>query len=361
MAHARWWSGGRRDHRGGMLEQWERRQRWLRCRRFDDDRRGELGFARHAEGRERVQPIKVGFIGAGKASAIDNTNELVIADATAKYVNDYLGGIAGRPLDLITCADLATPSGATDCANTLLADHVVAVVSSQQANPAAVMNVLKPAKVPYIPWIGADPSVLISGGRVHDHEPTHRLRGTDQGRTRGRRQEGRDRVGRRPRRQSASDVRRAVVQEGRDRPRHDVRAARDSRPHPANTECAFERRQGVLHRGRHLAVHEHAQGAEDARVHRQGDQQSELFARPLGEQHRWFRRVDLRQRLLDRPERPRHAAPACDRREVRARHADQRREHRQRAGRIRGRHRLHPGDDRSQPGERDTARASPRH
>jgi ABC-type branched-subunit amino acid transport system substrate-binding protein len=117
-----------------------------------------LGTPKAASG----QPIKVGFIGAGKASAIDNSNELVIASATAKYVNDYLGGIAGRPLQLITCADLATPSGATDCANKLLSDHVVAVLSSQQANPAAVMAVLKPANVPYVPWIGADPSVLTS-------------------------------------------------------------------------------------------------------------------------------------------------------------------------------------------------------
>ena len=117
-----------------------------------------LGTPKAANG----EPIKVGFIGAGKASVIDNTNELEIATATEKYVNDYLGGIAGRPLQLITCADLATPSGATDCANQLLGDHVVAVLSSQQANPAAVMNVLKPANVPYIPWIGADPSVLIN-------------------------------------------------------------------------------------------------------------------------------------------------------------------------------------------------------
>ena len=119
-----------------------------------------LGTPKAASG----EPIKIGFIGAGKAAAIDNTNELVIANATAKYVNDYLGGIAGRPLQLITCADLATPSGATDCANKLLADGVAAVVSSQQANPAAVMKVLEPAKVPYIPWIGADPSVLLGAG-----------------------------------------------------------------------------------------------------------------------------------------------------------------------------------------------------
>jgi branched-chain amino acid transport system substrate-binding protein len=117
-----------------------------------------LGTPKAASG----APIKIGFIGAGQATSIDNSNEFVIANATAKYVNDYLGGIAGRPLKLITCADLATPSGATDCANTLLADGVAAVVSSQQANPAAVMKVLQPAKVPYIPWIAADPSVLLS-------------------------------------------------------------------------------------------------------------------------------------------------------------------------------------------------------
>jgi branched-chain amino acid transport system substrate-binding protein len=119
-----------------------------------------LGTPKAATG----QPIKIGYIGAGKAEAIDNSNEMVIANATAKYVNDYLAGLGGRPMQLITCEDRATVAGATDCANKLLADGAAAVVSSQQANPAAVMKVLAPAKVPYIPWIGADPSVLLTAG-----------------------------------------------------------------------------------------------------------------------------------------------------------------------------------------------------
>jgi branched-chain amino acid transport system substrate-binding protein len=132
-----------------------------------------LGTPKAASG----EPIKIGYIGAGKAAAIDNSNEMVIANATAKYVNDYLGGIAGRPLQLITCEDLATTPGATDCANKLLADGVAAVVSSQQANPAAVMKVLEPAKVPYIPWIGADPSVLLSAGAFTITNPLTGLAG----------------------------------------------------------------------------------------------------------------------------------------------------------------------------------------
>jgi branched-chain amino acid transport system substrate-binding protein len=107
-------------------------------------------------------PIKIGYIGGGQSDAIDNRNEAVIADATAKYVNDYEGGIAGRPLQLIACNDHITPSGATDCANQLVADNVAAVLSSQAANPASIMKVLEPAKIPFVPWIGADRSVLFS-------------------------------------------------------------------------------------------------------------------------------------------------------------------------------------------------------
>src|SRR5439155_20089470 len=48
-------------------------------------------------------PIKGGFVSDGKSEAIDNTAEAPAGQAAAKYVNDYLGGIAGHPIPLDPC------------------------------------------------------------------------------------------------------------------------------------------------------------------------------------------------------------------------------------------------------------------
>jgi len=117
-----------------------------------------LGPVKNATG----APLKIGYIYAGQAQNQDNTNELTIAKATAKYVNEHLGGIAGRPLELVECADLLTPAGATDCGNQMLAAKVAAVLSSTPANPAPILKLLEPAKVPLLTQTGADTSALFS-------------------------------------------------------------------------------------------------------------------------------------------------------------------------------------------------------
>src|SRR3546814_12356513 len=44
-----------------------------------------------------------------------------------EYANEYLGGIGGRPIELVVCGNGATPAGAQDCANQLVEQDVVAV------------------------------------------------------------------------------------------------------------------------------------------------------------------------------------------------------------------------------------------
>jgi branched-chain amino acid transport system substrate-binding protein len=107
-------------------------------------------------------PLKIGYIYAGQTQTIDDRAELAVAQATVKYVNDHLGGVTGRPLELVTCADQLTPSGATDCANQMLAAKVPVVLQSEPANPAPILKVLAPAKVPYFTWEGADAQLLTS-------------------------------------------------------------------------------------------------------------------------------------------------------------------------------------------------------
>src|SRR5689334_1139554 len=66
------------------------------------------------------QPIKIGFVSNGKSAALDMSADHVGATAAKDYANNYLGGIAGRPVDLEICDDNNTPAGATNCANNLI-------------------------------------------------------------------------------------------------------------------------------------------------------------------------------------------------------------------------------------------------
>jgi branched-chain amino acid transport system substrate-binding protein len=107
-------------------------------------------------------PLKIGFMYAGQTQTTDDRAELTMAQATVKYVNEHLGGVAGRPLELVTCADQVTPAGATQCANQMLADKVPVVIQAEPGQPAAVVKVLSPTSVPYFTWEGADESLLLS-------------------------------------------------------------------------------------------------------------------------------------------------------------------------------------------------------
>jgi branched-chain amino acid transport system substrate-binding protein len=117
-----------------------------------------LGTPKPASG----APLKIGYIYAGQTQTVDDRPELVMAQATVKYVNEYLGGVAGRPIQLVTCVDATTPAGATDCANQMLAAKVPVVLQSEPAQPASTLKVLQPAGVTYFNWEGADASVLTS-------------------------------------------------------------------------------------------------------------------------------------------------------------------------------------------------------
>jgi branched-chain amino acid transport system substrate-binding protein len=115
-----------------------------------------LGPAKAATG----APLKIGYIYAGQAENQDNTPEIKMAQATVKYVNEHLGGVAGRPLELVVCTDHLTPAGSTDCANQMLAAKVPVVVAGEPASGAAITAVLEPAKVPFFINTGADASIV---------------------------------------------------------------------------------------------------------------------------------------------------------------------------------------------------------
>jgi branched-chain amino acid transport system substrate-binding protein len=92
-------------------------------------------------------PVRLGMISDGATQAFDNTDEVVAADAVGDYWNQHRGGVGGRPIEVVTCETGADPAGATDCANQMVEEGVVAVALSQSAVTESVWEPLHAAGI----------------------------------------------------------------------------------------------------------------------------------------------------------------------------------------------------------------------
>ncbi|MCU1344630.1 MAG: putative branched-chain amino acid transport system [Acidimicrobiia bacterium] len=105
---------------------------------------GGLGTPNAAKG----TPVKVGYISDGQSATIDNTEELLMAQATAKWANDYQGGIGGHPIEFDTCQTKQDPAVAADCANQMLRDKVVAVLFNVSGQSNTIAKIITPTTTP---------------------------------------------------------------------------------------------------------------------------------------------------------------------------------------------------------------------
>jgi branched-chain amino acid transport system substrate-binding protein len=94
------------------------------------------------------EPVVVGFISDGQSASIDLTVEFEAAEATVEYVNQHLGGIGGRPLELVTCEAKLDPAVAADCANQMVEQQVSAVLVATTGVAEAVWQPIHDAGVP---------------------------------------------------------------------------------------------------------------------------------------------------------------------------------------------------------------------
>lgn len=100
-----------------------------------------LGAANKATG----TPVKVMYEAPG-SQLPNHTQEIEVAKATASYINDYLGGINGHPVEIQVCEDAGQVGPARECANKAVADkNIVAVLTATPANPDAIVSVTSPA------------------------------------------------------------------------------------------------------------------------------------------------------------------------------------------------------------------------
>jgi branched-chain amino acid transport system substrate-binding protein len=79
------------------------------------------------------------------------------------YVNGYLNGFGGHPVELIRCYTDGTPASSAACANQMVDDKVPLVIEGVDANTASV-PILAKAGIPYVLPDGAGPAELDTPG-----------------------------------------------------------------------------------------------------------------------------------------------------------------------------------------------------
>ncbi len=103
-----------------------------------------LGDENPADG----EPITIGYVYDGESDTVDYSGEREAVEAVVEYANTYLGGVAGRPIELDVCETGATPAGAADCVTQMVADGVPAVVNGVTTQPAALYPPLAAEGIP---------------------------------------------------------------------------------------------------------------------------------------------------------------------------------------------------------------------
>jgi branched-chain amino acid transport system substrate-binding protein len=118
---------------------------------------GVLGPVDEATG----EPVRIGFISDGQNESTDQSIDFDVADATVEWLNTHRGGIAGRPIELVTCEAKLDPAVGTDCANQMVEEGVPAVIVS---TTGVVENVWEPIHGAGIPtmWFAAQGDTVLS-------------------------------------------------------------------------------------------------------------------------------------------------------------------------------------------------------
>jgi len=122
-----------------------------------------------------IPPLRIGFVNMEGAPAGSFPEAAAGAAAAVAHVNQDLGGIDGRPLQLTKCTTNGTAESSQSCAQKLIAQHPVAVVGGVDLGANASVHVIAAAGIPYLtgsPTLGAElttPGVYaFSGGTAAD-------------------------------------------------------------------------------------------------------------------------------------------------------------------------------------------------
>ena len=88
------------------------------------------------------------------------------AIAAMNYVNDYLGGINGHPIQIDSCIGDGTPAGAAKCANELVAKHPLAILGAADVGAPASIPIYGHANLAYIGGIPFTPVPFVAPNSI---------------------------------------------------------------------------------------------------------------------------------------------------------------------------------------------------
>ncbi len=139
----------------------------------EDDEPADTGDAIFGEPNPAEgDPFVVGFPVDTGGEALDNIEAQIAAEATGEYINEFLGGIEGRPLEIQFCSTRQSVGSATDCANEFIQNGVSAVVVGATPFGEIIAGAMAEAGIPYIANVAASnaelggPSAAILTGDV---------------------------------------------------------------------------------------------------------------------------------------------------------------------------------------------------
>lgn len=94
----------------------------------------------------------IGTINEGGSGTLDTQSADTLAGikVAAAYANDYLGGIAGHPIKVVSCGNKATPAGAIDCANQMVDQKINLYTDPYSGEEASIVPILTKAGIPTI-------------------------------------------------------------------------------------------------------------------------------------------------------------------------------------------------------------------
>lgn len=109
-------------------------------------------------------PIKIGYLSPEGGPTGQLPEARAAAEAAVKYINASLGGIGTHPIVLDICKEKEDPASARDCANQLVSDGVVAVLSPVTSQGDAVVPIITGAGLAYVSAIGPSASEMTMAG-----------------------------------------------------------------------------------------------------------------------------------------------------------------------------------------------------
>ncbi len=100
--------------------------------------------------------LKIFFINQeGASSAVSSPEAFQAASAAVTYINKKLGGLKGRPFELIHCADLGTPDSSIACANKAVDAKPAIVVKGVDTAIEAALPIISKSGIPYFTLQGS--------------------------------------------------------------------------------------------------------------------------------------------------------------------------------------------------------------